>query len=230
MRTSFAMPLLLLILALLTACQALAGAPRTVEQVVEKLRHNAVSRLEPRFRFAGIEWPPQEVQLMAIKENRTLELWARTGTQWRHIRDYRIKGMSGGYGPKLKEGDRQVPEGLYNIAGLNPNSSFHLSLGVNYPNEFDRAMARNSGRSGLGGDIFIHGNRVSRGCLAIGDKGIEDLFVLTAMLGKEQVKLLISPVDFRTYSTDSLIGNTPAWIGDLYHTISERMRQFPRAR
>jgi hypothetical protein len=228
-RITSAVQRLLLLMLLLAAGPGLAGSPLSVEQVVEKYRQSATSRLEPRFRFVGAEWPPQEIQLLAIKESRRMELWARSGGSWRHIRDYRIKGMSGGYGPKLKEGDRQVPEGLYRIARLNPNSSFHLSLKVNYPNEFDRSMARRERRTGLGGDIFIHGDRVSRGCLAIGDKAIEELFVLSAMLGKEQVGLLISPVDFRAYSTDSLITNTPAWIGDLYQTISDRMRQFPRA-
>ena len=212
------------------AVQTSAGTLLSIAQVVEKYRQQAVSRLEPRFRFAGADWPPQEIQLLAVKESRSLELWARSGDEWRRIRDYTIKGMSGGLGPKLAEGDRQVPEGLYRISGLNPNSSFHLSLQIDYPNEFDRAMAARDGRRGLGGDIFIHGNRVSRGCLAIGDKAIEELFVLVALLGREQVSLLISPIDFRVYSTESLIVNTPAWIGDLHRVLSARMRQFPRTR
>ena len=205
-----------------------AGMPRSVDQVLEKYRDKVESRLTPHFHYAGADWPPRELQLLAIKETRRMELWARSDNGWHYIRDYQIKGMSGGFGPKLKEGDRQVPEGIYQISRLNPNSSFHLSLKVDYPNTYDREMARQDGRSGLGGDIFIHGNRVSSGCLAIGDNAIEELFVFTALLGKEQVRLLISPVDFRIYSTESLLSNRPGWVGALYREISDEMRKFPR--
>ena len=121
---------------------AAAAAPLTEQQVLDKYRAKVESRLLPRFRYAGVDWPPQELQLLVIKETRQMELWARSESGWHYIRDYRIKGMSGGLGPKLKEGDRQVPEGSYRISRLNPNSSFHLSMKVDYPNAHDRKMAQ----------------------------------------------------------------------------------------
>ena len=210
------------------AAGAESGMQRSIERVLAKYSEKVESRLLPRFRYAGIDWPPKELQLLAIKETRRMELWARSDGGWHYIREYQIKGMSGGFGPKLKEGDRQVPEGIYRISLLNPNSSFHLSLKVDYPNAYDREMAQRDGRRRLGGDIFIHGNRVSSGCLAIGDNAIEELFVLGAMLGKERVHLLISPVDFRTYSTESLKTDKPDWIGSLYQQIAHEMRRFQR--
>ena len=70
---------------------------------------------------------------------------------------------------KLKEGDGQVPEGIYHIDSLNPNSMFHLSIRLDYPNSFDKQQGKIDGRKELGSDIMIHGNTCSSGCLAIGD-------------------------------------------------------------
>src|SRR5436190_607476 len=80
---------------------------------------------------------------------------------WRFVREYPVMAASGGRGPKLREGDGQVPEGMYTIDWLNPNSSYHLSMHVDYPNAFDRAHAADDGRTALGGAIMIHGRDVS---------------------------------------------------------------------
>lgn len=213
---------------LLLVFAAAAGAA-TVEQVVEHYRPKVEQRLLPRFRFAGAAWPPDAVTLLAIKDALRLELWVRSGGVWRHVRDYRIKGLSGGPGPKLREGDRQVPEGIYHISRLNPNSAFHLSLKIDYPNAFDRQQAWREGRRNPGGDIFIHGNRVSRGCLAIGNNAVEELFVLTALVGKEKVEVIIAPTDFRIYSTRHLVPPDHPWVGELYRRIAAEMRRFLRS-
>lgn len=90
---------------------------------------------------------------------------------------YHILAASGTVGPKLREGDEQVPEGIYSISGLNPNSQFHLSLRVDYPNTNDRQQAQLESRTNLGQDIMIHGRAASIGCLALGDEAAEDLFI-----------------------------------------------------
>ena len=203
-----------------------ADTSGSIGQVLETYRDKVEFRLIPYFQYAGVNWPPEEMQLLAVKDTRRMELWARSGNGWRHVRDYKIKGMSGALGPKLKEGDLQVPEGIYRISRLNPNSSFHLSLKVDYPNAYDREMAQRDGRRQLGGDIFIHGSRVSRGCLAMGDNAIEELFVLAALLGKDQVGLLIAPVDFRIYSAEQRWPGSPDWSNDLYRNIAAEMRRF----
>ncbi|MES9898488.1 MAG: L,D-transpeptidase family protein [Sedimenticola sp.] len=200
---------------------------RSVEDVMSDYRVKVALRLYPRFQFVDVAWPPREVALVAFKDTRQLELWARDDEDWVHIKDYRIKGISGRPGPKLQEGDRQVPEGRYRIELLNPNSAFHLSLKLNYPNAFDRGKALQEGRSNLGGDIFIHGDRVSKGCLAMGNSAVEELFVLTAMLGMENVSVLISPRDFRFRPALPPPPDTPAWVMGLHRRIAVNLQKFP---
>lgn len=163
--------------------------------------------------------------LIAIKQDRSLEVWTTRDEERLRIATYPILAASGSLGPKLREGDLQVPEGLYRIEGLNPNSAFHLSMKVNYPNEFDRARGREEERSDLGGDIFIHGKKASIGCLAMGDDAIEELFVLVADVGASNTRVLISPVDFRD-EVESEAHSGPHWLPALYEEISKSLRQY----
>jgi len=140
---------------------------------------------------------PKKVSFLAFKKERIMEVWAFQKDQWVWIETYDILGASGVLGPKLKEGDYQVPEGVYAIIGLNPNSRFHRSMLVDYPNRFDREMARNDQRTGLGGEICIHGSNVSIGCIAMGDAVSEDLYWVVSTIGMRNVKVIISPYDFR---------------------------------
>ena len=146
--------------------------------------------------------------------------YARDSGEFRLIRDYYILAAGGEAGPKLRQGDRQVPEGIYRITELNPNSHYHLSMKINYPNEFDLFHAGEEGRTDLGSDIFIHGKEASIGCLAMGDEAIMELFVLTALVGAENVKVVIAPHDPRTYPLDSDSEEFPVWTSELYSIIS----------
>ena len=128
---------------------------------------------------------------------------------------------SGVSGPKLREGDRQIPEGFYSVIGLNPNSRFHLSMKIDYPNPFDLKMAKKEGRENPGTNIFIHGKAASIGCVAIGDKNIEELFVLTALTGKDSVKVKIYPNDIRNGGTFANCKVCPDWLPRLYEKLAE---------
>lgn len=202
---------------------------RTVDDVLSLYGDKVRERLQPRFLFAGVDWPPQRVSLVAFKDTRLMELWALSDAGWQHIKDYRVKAMSGHKGPKLLEGDRQVPEGEYGIELLNPNSAYHLSLKLDYPNAYDRQQAQQDGRSNLGGDIFIHGGRVSSGCVAVGDIASEELFVLAAMIGEPNVSVLITPRDYRFRPRQPVNQNAPAWVEDLHGQIANRLQLFPLA-
>ncbi len=212
------------------AVQAVAAggpAPKTEAEVVRKYHAKVERRLEPRFRFAGVAWPPQHAALLALKETRRLELWAQQDGEWRFIREYRIKGYSGTLGPKLAEGDKQVPEGFYRIKRLNPNSGFHLSMELDFPNRFDREQAKREGRREPGTDIYIHGRNVSTGCIALGDNAIEELFVLTSLIGKENVSVVITPRDFRIHPVAPVKEGLPSWATTLYGMLADGMQQFP---
>ncbi|HYE34914.1 L,D-transpeptidase family protein [Methylocaldum sp.] len=202
---------------------------RTVEDVVNNFGPYATGQLKPYFRKAGVAYPPREVTFIALKQEKKLEVWARDGGEFRFIRDYDVKAASGVTGPKLWQGDKQVPEGVYRIVGLNPNSNYHLSMKLNYPNEFDWFHAQREGRFDPGSDIFIHGNSVSAGCLAMGDEAIEELFVLTAQVGEENVKVIIAPRDPRLLPLDPEGYGLPSWTPELYRMIAAEMEGFSDA-
>ena len=131
--------------------------------------------------------------------------------------------------PKLREGDGQAPEGLYRIESLNPNSAYHLSLRVNYPNAQDRKRGAEDGRTDLGSDIMIHGRDVSIGCLAMGDAAAEDLFVLAADTGIKNIAVIMCPVDFRVRELPGNMPPLPGWCGELYGEIRQALRTFDPA-
>ena len=194
-----------------------------VENILQPYTY-AKRKLTPYFTKAKVSYPPREITFIALKQEIKLELRARGSGEFRFIRDYHIQAASGVAGPKLRQGDRQVPEGIYRIVELNPNSHYHLSMKLNYPNEFDLLHARREGRSAPGSDILIHGKAASTGCLAMGDEAIEELFVLTAQVGAENVKVVISPHDPRTYPLKADSEEDPEWTSELYSIISREIK------
>ncbi len=196
----------------------------TVEDILQAYGIFATRKLTPYFAKAKVSYPPREVTFIALKQEKKLELWARDSGEFRFIRDYDILAASGVAGPKLRQGDRQVPEGIYRIAELNPNSHYHLSMKISYPNEFDLFHAWQEGRADPGSDIFIHGKAASIGCLAMGDESIEELFVLTAQVGAENVKVVIAPHDPRAYPLEADYGKLPGWTPELYSIIVREIK------
>lgn len=199
----------------------------SVADRLEQFAAGVAKRLGPVFTSAGMTYPPAGIALLAFKDSRSLELYARSAeARWKFIKSYPVLAASGRPGPKLAEGDRQVPEGFYQVQSLNPNSRFHLSLRLDYPNAFDRRAAELDGRTHLGGDIMIHGSAVSIGCLAMGDAAAEDLFVLSA-LARSPVRVLIAPTDFRRKARFDAPAE-PRWVSVLYGTLRAELRQFPK--
>jgi hypothetical protein len=199
-----------------------SASARTVESVVRDLGPAARARLVPRFRAADVAFPPRAVTLLVLKEERVLELWAEGAGGVRLVHRYPVQAASGVLGPKLRQGDLQVPEGIYRVLWLNPNSSYHLSMKLDYPNALDREHARRDGRTDLGGDIFVHGRAVSIGCVALGDPAIEELFVLAADVGPARVKAVVAPRDLRIAGArDPDVA--AAWAPELYRLLRREM-------
>lgn len=179
-----------------------------------------------RCRAAGLAYPPARVRLLALKEERVLAVYASAGQDdWKLLASYPVLAASGKAGPKLREGDNQVPEGRYGIVLLNPSSRFHVSLRLDYPSAEDRAQARNDGRERLGGDIMIHGGAASIGCIAIGDPAIEEVFTLAARVGIGRVDTLILPHDLRRVA--ALPSGVPAWMVERYRGMEAAVRLLP---
>jgi len=197
-----------------------------VETVIKEIGPKAEARIKPFFNRAGTPFPSQRLGFVVIKEEMALEVWAEGNGNWKHIRTYEILAASGWHGPKLRKGDRQVPEGIYQVTALNPASRFHLSMKLNYPNDYDLQRARDEKRSNLGGDIYIHGKDKSRGCLAIGDTAIEELFVLVAKTKPGNVEVVITPHDMRKYGPNPGGFSKPSWLPDLYKTIWQELTKF----
>ena len=198
---------------------------RTVDQVVAELGPAAEGRLRPAFERARVVYPPREIALIGFKTEKRLELWAPADGAWKRVHEWTVLAASGTVGPKLREGDRQVPEGSYRIASLNPNSRFHLSLELDYPSSLDRARAIDEQRD-PGCEIFVHGSDRSIGCLAIGDSGIEELFVLAANVGLDNVKIVIAPSDFRRHGLPAANPSQPEWLPGLYAQVASAMTPF----
>lgn len=186
----------------------------------------ARTRLKKDFSNAQVVYPPHRVILLVLKEERRLEVYSRSSNEVRFIRAYPVLAASGAVGPKLRQGDRQVPEGIYAIESLNPNSAYHVSLRLSYPNQFDREQARKDGRTQLGGDIMIHGKSVSIGCVAIGDQAAEDIFTLAADTALPNITVICSPVDLRTRSAPAN-ANGLTWINELYSRIKSELALLP---
>lgn len=118
------------------------------------------------------------VFIRIFKESREMELWVlhSPSKKYRLFKTWPIAAMSGKLGPKTSEGDLQAPEGFYyvNRSRMKPDSSFHLAFNLGYPNSYDRA------HDYTGGFLMVHGNRVSIGCFAMTDPGIEEIYTLCA--------------------------------------------------
>ncbi|TCT05879.1 murein L,D-transpeptidase YafK [Tepidamorphus gemmatus] len=109
------------------------------------------------------------------KEENVLEIWKPTRDgRFAHFKSYDICTWSGKLGPKIKEGDKQAPEGFYTVtpAQMNPNSNYYLSFNLGFPNEFDRAHGR------TGSHLMVHGACSSAGCYAMEDEQIAEIYAL----------------------------------------------------
>ncbi|MEY4331683.1 MAG: hypothetical protein RLZZ196_421 [Bacteroidota bacterium] len=140
---------------------------------------------------------PKHMLIRVFKHEMELEVWLSDSIEYKLYKTYKICKLSGDLGPKRREGDLQVPEGFYYINDFNPNSQYHLSLGVSYPNESDKIL---SPYRNLGGNIYIHGNCVSVGCIAMGDKNIEEIYGLAKMI-KNRIDVHIFPIHYRYLSS-----------------------------
>ena len=209
------------------ALQREAPRPLTLSQTLDRYAPRIEESIQPRFQSAGLPYPPKQLTLIALKEERLLEVWAYHEGRPHRVHSYPVEDASGLPGPKRRRGDFQVPEGIYRLNAFNPNSRFHLSLRINYPNYFDRRMGKLDGREDLGSNIFIHGGAASRGCLAIGDPAIEELFVLVAKVGLDNTKVIIAPHDPRQRSIFPIPRGLPDWTNELYHRIEMAIAEYP---
>lgn len=166
--------------------------------------------LKKQFDKLKLAWPPQSMYIRSFKYDRQLEVWVKNNPEepYKIFKTYKICMQSGTTGPKRMEGDYQVPEGFYHINELNPNSNYHLALGLNYPNASDKIL---SDPSRPGNSIYIHGNCVSTGCIAVMDIPVEELFILSSYVraqGQEFIPVHVYPVRYNVKKSVEYLEST----------------------
>lgn len=142
------------------------------------------------------------IYIRAFKYEKKLEVWVQGdfNSDYIKLKEYNFCASSGSLGPKRKQGDMQIPEGYYFVSRFNPNSNYYLSLGVNYPNPSD---SKRSDERRLGGDIYIHGDCMTIGCIPITDEGIKELYWLSVKAksnGQTDIPIHIFPYKFDEHS------------------------------
>jgi murein L,D-transpeptidase YafK len=135
------------------------------------------------------------IYLRVFKTEKKIELWAKNTSDpvFELIKEFSICDISGDVGPKRRSQDLQVPEGFYHISDLNPYSKYFLSMQINYPNASDSIRGVHGH---LGNQIFIHGDCISSGCIAIANDRIKELFVYCIEAynsGQKEIDLTIFP-------------------------------------
>lgn len=204
---------------------------QTIESVLQKYGDQARIRLKARFEKASATYPPAGLILLGLKAEKELQVYSldAQSDSPRFVCSFPILGTSGVLGPKLREGDKQMPEGFYRISELEPNTPYHVAMRVDYPNEFDKEMGKRDGRATLGGDIMIHGADCSIGCLAMGDPASEELFVLVHDVGNDKTELIMSPFDFRHPPNGIDLPQLPEWINGVYSQLKAKVKSLPSA-
>jgi murein L,D-transpeptidase YafK len=147
------------------------------------------------FKNKNLNYSGFHLFIRAFKKEKHLEIWIKEKDQetYSKLHTYAFCTTSGNLGPKRKEGDLQIPEGVYHINHFNPQSNFHLSLGLNYPNTSDKILSH---KQHPGGSIYIHGNCVTIGCIPIRDDKIKELYVLAVEAknnGQERIPVHVFP-------------------------------------
>lgn len=157
---------------------------------------NAV--LKKEFEERNLTYPPQNILFVSYKAEGELQVWVKENgqTEYEIFKVYDVCKKSGDFGPKYKQGDKQVPEGIYSINVFNPKSDYLLSLGINYPNAADR---KRSDALDLGGDIYIHGSCMTVGCLPMTDDLMKEIYILGILAknsGQENIPIHLYPFKF----------------------------------
>lgn len=146
-----------------------------------------------------------------FKEESELEVWKqRDDGRFYHFKSYPICNWSGDLGPKIKQGDKQAPEGFYRVATnqLNPNSQFHVSFNLGYPNSYDKSLGR------TGEFLMVHGKCKSAGCYAMTDALIEEIYGIAreALKGGQQ-SFEVHAYPFRMTNENMQRHGKSKWVG-----------------
>lgn len=173
-------------------------SPKNVKAAFDEKKEYLIKLLaQKNLTFSNVQ-----ILITVIKNQKNVIIWAKNkdSLTFDSLTTYKICYLSGILGPKRKSGDMQVPEGFYYISYFNPYSSYYFSLKINYPNQSDLILGD---KTNPGGDIFIHGNCVSIGCIPITDDKIKELYILSSFATiNNQSKIPVYIFPFEMNSTN----------------------------
>lgn len=198
----------------------------SVAQAIKKFGPAARVKIARIFAGARMSYPPKHVDLVCFKDQGVLVAFARgVDGKTKRLKSYDIVSSSGEAGPKLHEGDLQVPEGFYKIDGM--NAMTHMALSVDYPNAADRAHAISDHRANLGGYIQVHGGVYSTGCVVLSNEDMAELFVIANDIGCSNVSLLIAPCNLLETKPEIDFSKQPKWLPKLYGELKQALAKLP---
>jgi murein L,D-transpeptidase YafK len=162
-----------------------------------------------------------------FKEDSTLEVWMKNdGGTYTQFKSYNICNWSGELGPKVKEGDKQAPEGFYVVAPaqMNPKSNYHLAFNIGYPNAYDTALGR------TGKHLMVHGGCRSAGCYAMTDEAVQEIYALArdAFLGGQR-EFPVHAFPFRLTDANLALRQGEKWY-DFWRNLKQGYDQFEKNR
>jgi murein L,D-transpeptidase YafK len=155
--------------------------------------------------------PGQQLYIRIFKQEKELQLWIKNSKEnsFSLYKTFKVCALSGNLGPKRKEGDLQVPEGIYSISTIDVNHKYYKGLYLNYPNESDLIL---SDKTNPGSEIAIHGNCFSTGCVAMSDEVMDQIFPLAEKAifdGQSNIPVHIFPCDFSKTNLTKLLESDP---------------------
>lgn len=214
-----------LLLPLSSSAQQLLEELPPTSLKAETFMANAQPRVLRQLKAKGLRLGAP-VFMRVFKQSKQLEVWLRNGEKFELFKTYPVCTYSGSIGPKLREGDRQSPEGFYTVSGgqLNPSSRYHLSFDIGYPNTVDRENNR------TGGDIMVHGKCISEGCFAMGNMQIEEIYLLAHqafLQGQKDFSIHVFP--FRMTQENLSKNKNSSWAA-FWANLKEGYDMFERTR
>ena len=191
--------LLILLISLVLAVHPKPAIPDSARAAA--IRAKVWPQLQNDLKAAGLR-DDQPVYLRMFKLPGIMEVWVKSGKQYKLFKSYLICTYSGGLGTKTRERDGKCPEGYYTItpSQLNPVSTYHLAMNIGYPNAYDQS------RGYTGNEIMIHGDCVSIGCYAMTDPKIEEIYTLVYeafVHGQKAVPVSIYPFKLTNATLDT---------------------------
>ena len=217
---------------ILSGCVTMrAEAPRyngnvPTSERLEKVRQKRAHKLARSLAAHGFSYGAP-VFIRIFKKEGRLEAWVKDSQSgvYEPYKAYPICKYSGGFGPKLREGDGQSPEGFYLISGdqLNPNSAYHLSFNLGFPNEYDQARGR------TGSLLMVHGGCKSVGCYAMRDYNMEEIYLLIEASIRSGANVPVHIFPFRMKESNLYTHFDPLW-NAFWRNLQEGYDMFERTR